>query len=65
MNDILKKYCERTGQTFKEVMSGATFFGIDKVLELVTEAESQNKVLAFYYENEEALIKDILSYRFE
>lgn len=42
-NDDIKKYLARTGQSYQDLMSGAEAFGIQKILDLVKEANRENK----------------------
>lgn len=63
--DEIKKYMERTGATEQDVWGGLAFYGRDKVLELVKEANEKEKKLVYYYASEEEQLADILSYKFE
>lgn len=60
----IEKYIQRTGQDEKDITSGYSFYGVARVLELVAEAESNQKKLVFYYATEHDLKCDILSYKF-
>lgn len=62
--DIIDIYLKKTGQTFNELMSGASFYGIDKIeLIIREEALPQNKKIKFYYANDHDLECDIVSYK--
>jgi hypothetical protein len=61
----IETYIKRTGQEEVDITSGYSFFGTERVLELVAEAERENKKLVFYYATEQDEKMDNLSYRFE
>jgi hypothetical protein len=63
--DKMDEYLKRTNQDRKEMMSGFTFYGLDRVMELIQEAQQRQKKLVFFYKDDNDLRCDILSYRFE
>lgn len=60
----IEKYLKRTGQDENEITGGLCFYGFDRVLELVAEAESKEKKLVFYYATDHDLECGIVSYKF-
>jgi len=62
---LLLDYTERTGQTEKEIFAGLSSFDLTKIEQLIIEANSLNKKLVFYYENDHDRQYDIPSYKFE
>lgn len=61
----IETYIKRTGQEEIDITAGYSFYGVDRVLELVAEAEQQNKKLVFFYASDEDQQIDKLSYKFE
>ena len=60
----IEKYLKRTGQIEKDIPNGFSFYGIDRVLELVAEAEIKQKKLVFYYASDHDMQCDLLSYKY-
>lgn len=52
-------------EEFLNIMAGAYAYGHDRVDELLERAAKRGKCLVFYYETEEDLRNDVLSYKFE
>lgn len=63
--DEIKTYLQRTGQELSDVMAGVSFYGFEKVLEFVRQAEKDKTKLIFYYEDDAAMQSDRPSYKFE
>ncbi|MEO9145093.1 MAG: hypothetical protein ABI237_06000 [Ginsengibacter sp.] len=46
-NDDIKNYLSRTGQTYQELMAGEFSFGIQKITDLVIQANKENKKIVW------------------
>jgi len=44
---IIEEYLQRTGQSYQDLMGGLHDFGFDKILELATKANVENKKIVW------------------
>ena len=63
--EVLEEYMNRTGDSRQEALAGISYYGIARVLELLAEANTNNKKLVYFYASEEDQLADKLSYKFE
>ena len=65
MEKIIQNYLKRTRQNQKHIYEGYYHFGMTAVNEWILQAEKDKTKLVFYYETEDDLKADKLSYRFD
>ena len=62
--EAIQLYLKQTGQPMKELMAGASAFGISKIIKIIKEeALPQKKKIEYFYKDDTAKNNDELSYR--